>query len=65
MPGIVMHHHFGKVVYSALPEEVKKVIYNVDLFDFATTGPNAFSYINFLLIGDISYFIYPDIVFVL
>ena len=48
MPGIVMHHHFGKVVYSALPDEVKKVIYNVDLFDFATTGPNAFSYINFL-----------------
>lgn len=48
MPGIVMHHHFGKVVYSALPDEVKKAIYNIDLYDFATTGPDAFSYINFL-----------------
>ena len=26
MPNIVMHHHFGKVVYSALSDEVKKSI---------------------------------------
>ena len=47
MPNIVMHHHFGKVVYSALSEEVKKVIDNVKLYDFATSGPDCFEKINF------------------
>lgn len=48
MPNIVMHHHFGKVVYSALPENVKKSIEYIDLYDFATTGPNCFEKIHFL-----------------
>ena len=47
MPGIVMHHHFGKVVYSALAEDIKNSIDKVNLYDFATTGPNCFSKINF------------------
>ena len=47
MPNIVMHHHFGKVVYSALSEEVKKVIDNIKLYDFATSGPDCFEKINF------------------
>ena len=24
MPGVVMHHHFARVVYSALSDETKK-----------------------------------------
>lgn len=48
MPNIVMHHHFGKVVYSALSEEVKKSIGFIDLYDFATTGPDSFEKIHFL-----------------
>lgn len=48
MPDIVMHHHFGKVVYSGLNEEVKKAIYNTDLYDFATVGPDAFFFVHFL-----------------
>ena len=48
MPGIVMHHHFGKVVYSGLSEEIKKVIEDINLYDFATTGPNSFEKIHFL-----------------
>lgn len=47
MPNIVMHHHFGKVVYSGLSEEVKKAIDNIDLYDFATSGPNCFEKIHF------------------
>ena len=34
MPGIVMHHHFGKVVYSALAEDIKNSIDKVNLYDF-------------------------------
>ena len=48
MPGIVMHHHFGRVVFSALNDEVKRKIYNIDLYDYATSGPDAFIYNNFL-----------------
>lgn len=48
MPNIVMHHHFGKVVYSGLSEEVKKAIDDVKLYDFATTGPDSFEKINFI-----------------
>ena len=48
MPNIVMHHHFGKVVYSALSDEVKKSIGYIDLYDFATTGPDSFEKIHFL-----------------
>ena len=48
MPNIVMHHHFGKVVYSALSENVKKSIEYIDLYDFATTGPDCFEKIHFL-----------------
>lgn len=48
MPGIVMHHHFGKVVYSALSDEVKSSLSNINLYDFATSGPNAFSFNNFI-----------------
>ena len=47
MPNIVMHHHFGKVVYSALSDEVKKSIGYIDLYDFATTGPDSFEKIHF------------------
>lgn len=42
MPGIVMHHHFGRVVYSALPDDIKNKINNLDLYDFATNGPDPF-----------------------
>ena len=42
MPNIVMHHHFGKVVYSALSDDIKKAIDDVNLYDFATSGPNSF-----------------------
>ncbi len=48
MPDVVMHHHFGKVVYSALEENVKNAISNVNLYDFATAGPDPFFYSNFL-----------------
>ena len=47
MPNIVMHHHFGKVVYSALSDDIKKAIDDVKLYDFATTGPNCFEKIQF------------------
>ncbi|MFA6662183.1 MAG: hypothetical protein WCS56_04040 [Bacilli bacterium] len=42
MPGIVMHHHFGRVVYSALPTDIKNKINNINLYDFATNGPDPF-----------------------
>ena len=48
MPNIIMHHHFGKVVYSALSEDIKKAIDDVKLYDFATSGPNCFEKIQFL-----------------
>ena len=48
MPNIVMHHHFGRVVYSGLSEEVKKSIEYINLYDFATNGPNCFEKIHFL-----------------
>lgn len=48
MPNIVMHHHFGKVVYSALSDDIKKAIDDVNLYDFATSGPNSFEKIQFL-----------------
>lgn len=48
MPNIVMHHHFGKVVYSALTDDIKKAIDNINLYDFATSGPDCFSKINFI-----------------
>lgn len=47
MPDLVMHHHLGRVVYSALPEEIKKAIQNVDLYDFATAGPDPFFFYHF------------------
>ena len=50
MPGIVMHHHFGKVVYSALPEDVKNALNNINLYDYGTTCPDSFSYVNFIII---------------
>ena len=48
MPDIVMHHHFGKVVYSAIDENVKKEITNTKLYDFATGGPDPFFFCNFI-----------------
>lgn len=48
MPGIVMHHHFGKVVYSALSEEIKAVLNNTNIYDYGTTGPNSFEFVNFI-----------------
>ncbi len=48
MPDIVMHHHFGKVVYSGLSDEIKEKINNIPLYDFATSGPDAFFTCNFL-----------------
>lgn len=48
MPNIVMHHHFGKVVYSGLSEEVKKSIEYINLYDFATSAPDCFEKIQFL-----------------
>jgi len=43
-----MHHQSGKVVYSALSEDIKKAIDDVKLYDFATSGPNCFEKIQFL-----------------
>lgn len=48
MPDLVMHHHFAKVVFSALNDETKKSIHNIALYDFACTGPDAFFFSNFL-----------------
>ncbi len=48
MPDIVMHHHFARVVYSALTDEAKKSINNIGLYDFACTGPDAFFFSNFM-----------------
>lgn len=48
MPGIVMHHHFGKVVYSALSEEVKSALNNTNIYDYGTTSPDSFHYVNFI-----------------
>lgn len=48
MPDIVTHHHFGRVVYSGLDNEVKKVLENLDLYDFATAGPDPFFFVHFL-----------------
>lgn len=48
MPDVVMHHHFGKVVYSALEENVKNAITNTNLYDFATAGPDPFFFCNFI-----------------
>lgn len=47
MPDLVMHHHFARVVYSALSDEAKKSINNMGLYDFASAGPDAFSLIKF------------------
>ncbi len=48
MPDIVMHHHFGKVVYTALETKVKKHIDNLAVYDFATAGPDPFYFYHFL-----------------
>ena len=48
MPDLVMHHHFARVVYSALTDEAKRSINNNGLYDFACLGPDAFLFSNFL-----------------
>ena len=48
MPGVVMHHHFARVVYSALSDETKKKINNIALYDFACTAADAFTFVSFL-----------------
>ena len=48
MPGVVMHHHFGKVVYSALSEEIKSALNNIHVYDYGTTAPDSFAYVNFI-----------------
>lgn len=47
MPGIVTHHHFGRVVYGGLNTIVQNNINNLALYDFATSGPNAFLFKEF------------------
>jgi len=47
MPGIVMHHHLGQVVYCSLNEEVKQKIESMDLFDLGLAGPDLFGKIRY------------------
>ena len=47
MPGIIMHHHFGHVVYSALDEIVKDKMNRLDLFDLGLAGPDIFDKIQY------------------
>ena len=48
MPDLVMHHYFGKKVFEKLDEEVREKIDNVNLYDFATAGPDPFFFVKFL-----------------
>lgn len=48
MPDIIMHNHFARVVYHALDVNVQKAITNINLYDFASNGPDPFFYVNFL-----------------
>lgn len=48
MPDLVMHHYFGKKVYESLDENIKNKINNIDLYDFATAGPDPFFFVKFL-----------------
>ena len=44
MPGIIMHNHFAKIVYGSLSDELKDVINNQNLYEFASYVPNVFLY---------------------
>ncbi len=44
MPGIVMHNHFAKMVYGSLSDELKDIINNPNLYEFAAYAPNVFLY---------------------
>ena len=48
MPDLVMHHYFGRKLYSSLNEEIKEKIDNLPLYDFATAGPDPFFFVKFL-----------------
>lgn len=47
MPGIMMHHHFGQVVYCGLEKEAKEKLSKIELYDFGALGPDAFSKIKY------------------
>lgn len=49
MPDIVMHHFFGKSVLDQLPDTCKEKITNIELFDFATLGPDIFFFLDFFI----------------
>ncbi len=44
MPGIIMHNHFAKIVYGSLSDELKDVINNQNLYEFAANAPDVFLY---------------------
>lgn len=44
MPGIILHNHFAKIVYSALEENVKAAIDNTSLYEFGASGSDVFLY---------------------
>ena len=46
MPGIVMHHHIGHVIYSGFDEKFMDVI-NQDLYDLGLAGPDIYSRIEY------------------
>ncbi|MBO7078354.1 MAG: hypothetical protein J6W64_00900 [Bacilli bacterium] len=44
MPGIILHNHFAKIVYSAISEEAKNAIDNINLYEFGANGSDVFLY---------------------
>lgn len=47
MPDLVTHHYFGREVYQELDENLKRNI-DLDVYDFATAGPDPFFFVSFL-----------------
>jgi hypothetical protein len=47
MPDIVMHHYFGREVINELEDRTVSKIKNIELYDFATAGPDPFFFVSF------------------
>jgi len=47
MPDIVMHHYFGREVINELEDKTVEKIKNLNLYDFATAGPDPFFFVSF------------------
>ena len=48
MPGIILHNHFAKTVYSGISEEARQKIENINLYELAANGADTLLYRHFL-----------------